>query len=271
MAYDLAKPSPCLSKIVRSYWTIENCLTNGKEHVQRIVPNGLLELIFYLGDRPVSSGGIGIISEKTMITGHLKEYYDLKVTGNLSLFSIMFNPHGLSLLFDLPVRELPNQLVPLRCISSVNTAELENRLYEASSFVDRILIVERFLLDLLYKQRRKYNFERIEHCLKIINRSKCTVTIDQLAAEACFSRKQFERVFSEYVGATPKQFIKTIRFQHAISYKSRHMSATLTDLTYTCGYYDQAHMINDFKFLTGMTPKKYFESSEPFSDYFQTG
>lgn len=36
-----------------------------------------------------------------------------------------------------------------------------------------------------------------------------------------------------------------------------------------CGYFDQSHMINDFKTLSGITPKDYFsENGDFFSDYF---
>ena len=46
------------------------------------------------------------------------------------------------------------------------------------------------------------------------------------------------------------------------------MDKSLTTLAYDCGYYDQSHMINEFKMMSGMTPKQYFAMCEPTSDYF---
>ena len=43
---------------------------------------------------------------------------------------------------------------------------------------------------------------------------------------------------------------------------------SLTELAYDCGYYDQSHMINDFKLLTGMSPRQYFSDCDAYSDYF---
>lgn len=269
MEYSVAKPSLPLSKFIKHYWTIESCIPSCQQHTQRIVPNGLVELLFYLGDKPVSCDKIKSINENTIITGHLREFYDINVTGRLSLFSVLFKPHGLSMFFDIPVNELYNQNVPLQCLFKHDTAELEMKLYEANTFAERIKIIENYFLHLLTKNRKKYDFNRIEHSINIINRKRGVVNIDYLASEACFSRKQFERVFSHYVGTTPKQFLKTIRFQHSINEKSKNRTTHLTALSYQCGYYDQSHMINDFQKLTGMTPKQYFKEGEPYSDYFQ--
>jgi len=269
MKYITAKPSPVFSGMIRQYWAMENCFPAGKQHIQRIVPSGLPEIIFYLSDRPVSRSNTGSITEHTLINGHLKAYYDLEISGELSLFTILFDPHGLSCILDIPIRELYDQSVPLRYLFKQDTARLENRLYEAGSFAERQEIIESFLLKQLALRSKKYHLPRIAQALSLINRSRGKIRIDALASEACFSRKQFERVFSQYVGTSPKQLLKTVRFQHAIELKSRKLSSSLTDLTYRCGYYDQAHMINEFRSLTGMTPTRYFENCEPYSDYFQ--
>ena len=94
------------------------------------------------------------------------------------------------------------------------------------------------------------------------------ININLLASESCLSRKQFERSFSDIIGSSPKQFLKIIRFQNAIFQKSKHPELNLTELAHKCGYYDQAHMINDFKTLSGFTPRYFFSDCDPFSDYF---
>ncbi|MFC0877857.1 DUF6597 domain-containing transcriptional factor [Saccharicrinis sp. FJH2] len=269
MEYIITKPSLPLSKFIKYYWTIENCIPTNQLHTQRIVPNGLLELMFYLGDRPVSIDNTKSINENAIITGHLKEFYDINVSGRLSLFSISFKPHGLSMFFDIPLTEIYNQNVPFKYLFKHDTFELEIKLFEANSFIERIKIIENYLLKILNKTANKYDYKRIEHSINLINQKRGIVNVDFLASETCLSRKQFERIFSYYVGTSPKQFLKTIRFQNSLDNKSKNKSANLTDLTYSCGYYDQAHMINDFQKLTGLTPRQYFNECEPYSDYFQ--
>lgn len=270
MEYCISKPSLPLSRFIKHYWTIESCTPINQMYTQRIVPNGLLELIFYLGARPVSIDTTKSINENAIITGHLKEFYDVNISGKLSLFSISFKPQGLSVFFDIPLNEIYNQNVPFKYLFKNNTLELETKLLEANSFFHRIEIIEDYLLKNLNSSINKHNYNRVEHCVNIINQTRGIVGVDYLASETCLSRKQFERIFSYYVGTSPKQFLKTIRFQNSLDLKSKNKSASLTDLTYGCGYYDQSHMINEFQKLTGLTPKQYFFECDPESDYFNT-
>jgi AraC-like DNA-binding protein len=269
MKYQISKPSIFLSKYVKQYWAIENSMPAGKEHVQRIIPSGLTDLIFYLKDKPESSRKNNPIIENTLISGQTNGYYDLKVSGDLSLFSIIFQPHGLSMFFNIPSNELLNQNVPLRYILKDVVNELEDKLYNAKSFLERILIAEQFLLQLFRKTKKKYNFNRIEASIHQINKTKGKISIEDLASKACYSRKQYERTFSNFIGISPKKFLRIVRFQNAINEKAKNESINLTELTYLCNYYDQSHMNNDFAKLSGKTPKQYFNDCEPYSDYFQ--
>jgi AraC-like DNA-binding protein len=269
MEYRISNPSPALSGFVKHYWAIENCLPPGKEHVQRIVPSGMAELTFYLGDRPVSADRERSPGENTILSGQNNTYYDLKVTGRLSMFSILFQPHGLSVFFGIPVSGLLNRNVPLRFLLKDRVGELEEKLAETPTFDEKKSIVESFLAERIIKSGPDHHFRRIGDSIRLISRSRGRAGIGFLASEACLSRKQYERTFSEITGISPGQFQKIVRFQHAIFCRSKDPDANLTSLAYRCGYYDQSHMNHDFLALSGLTPGQFFTDCEPFSDYFQ--
>ena len=94
------------------------------------------------------------------------------------------------------------------------------------------------------------------------------ISISQMASEAYLCRRQFERIFAEHVGISPKQYLKIIRFQYAIFQKQQNINLDMIDLSYKSGYFDQSHFINDFKSLCGLTPKQYFTENEVCSDFF---
>lgn len=269
MIYNVTNPSTELTPFIKQYWALDNCLPEGEKHIQRIVPSGLLELIFYFGNKPKSGDAQKSVNENTLITGQLSEYYDIQLSGNISLFSIIFQPHGLSSFLDIPISELYNQNVPVKYVFKKDINEIENKLFEAKSFDERVNVMNHYFLNLIRNNGIKHSFKRINSSIHKINQTKGCINIDELAAEACYSRKQFGRIFLDMTGTTPKQFLRVIRFQHAISVKSRNQKINLTGLTYQCGYYDQSHMINDFQKLSGMTPRQYFNDCEPYSDYFQ--
>ena len=269
MSIQIASPSSFLSSYIKQYWEIENHVAEGEQYDQRIIPCGLTELMFYFGDRPTASDSNKAIQDISLLSGQHHEYYDLTISGTLSLFSIVFQPHGLMMFFDIPLSKLFNQNVSLKHLINNSTEELESRMFEAGGFSERIYLAERFLLSRLEKSNKLFHFSRIQHSIKIINSTMGNVGIDYLASEACLSRKQYERVFSDFVGSSPKQFLKTVRFQSAVHKKSLSPQMNLTSLAFDSGYYDQSHMIGEFKILAGQTPKQYFAQSEPFSDYFQ--
>ncbi|MCP3928026.1 MAG: AraC family transcriptional regulator [Bacteroidetes bacterium] len=268
MNYNISKPSKFLSQYVKQYWSLECRIPDGKNHLQRIVPSGLFELIFYLNGNPKATDNKKAINDNIIITGQIKNHHDLIISGNLSLFAIYFEPHGLSMFLDMPVKELFNQSVPLRHIIKDTVSKLEDELYEATTFKEQIRIAEIFLESQLQKNEKAYRYERIRHTVNQINQARGVVEIKDLVSETFLSRKQFERTFAEIIGTTPKQFLKIVRFQNAIYERSQNPKLSFTEIAYKCGYFDQAHMINDFKTLSGANPKQFFAEEGAFSDYF---
>jgi len=269
MDYLIKKPSRPLSPYVKQYWMFEASFSMDTPYIHRIVPNGLFELTFYFGDnKPVRVGSSKNASFSSQLTGLLGGYFDISLTGKLSLFSIYFKPHGISSLFGFPGNELANSTAPLNEFFAYDAERLEDELLLAVSFEKRVAIVERFLLQKVHNRKEDHVKTRVAYCMELIHAKKGLITIDELVSASCFSRKQFERVFTESTGLSPKQFLKTVRFQNAVHKKSINEHVSLTQLAHRSGYYDQSHMIADFSNLTGYTPKKYFNAQSPFSDYF---
>lgn len=269
MSFRFGNPSPILSPFVKNYWAIENHSYHGETHVQRIIPCGLPELSFYFDAVPDSPKMEKAISARSIIGGQQTQYFDYHIRGRLDMFSIAFHPNGLSAFFNIPASEFSNLHVPLKFILTNESSDLESKLYNQTCFEDRIKIVEVFLMKRLAVLTQQRRSSMIWHILDLINKNTGNIKIQELATTACLSRKQFERKFLHSIGNSPKQFLKTVRFQKVLKEKSKGESRSLTELANTCGYFDQAHLNLNFKRMTGMTPKEYFSSYTPYSDYFE--
>jgi len=265
----VSQPSSMLAPFVKQYWAIERQVPAGQAYPFRIVPNGLMELMIFLGDKPRASDPKKAVQENSLLCGHRKGFYDLQISGMLSVFSIIFQPHGVRAFFDLPLQEVLDRNVPLRFLLKDKIHGLEERLFEANSFSQKKDLVEAFLLGRLRNAPDTYPLDRMRHNIEVIDRANGRVSITDLAAEACLSRKQFERTFTQYIGTSPKHFLRMIRFQQALYQKSKNPEKNLTALSYDAGYYDQSHMVSEFKAFSGMTPRQFFADCAPVSDYFQ--
>ena len=80
-------------------------------------------------------------------------------------------------------------------------------------------------------------------------------SVNAVAAELGMSERQFRRVFREAVGLSPKAFTKLARFRRALTVSQDNREASWASIAACSGYYDQAHLINEFRTFAGVTPR----------------
>jgi AraC-like DNA-binding protein len=76
--------------------------------------------------------------------------------------------------------------------------------------------------------------------------------VESVAVRLGVTSRHLRRVFAENIGIAPKDFARAVRLQRAV-----RMIATSGDwasIAVDAGYYDQSHLIADFRELVGLTP-----------------
>lgn len=76
-----------------------------------------------------------------------------------------------------------------------------------------------------------------------------------MADELGVSERHLRRVFRETVGLGPKAFAKLARFRRALRAAREDDAAGWADIATAAGYYDQAHLIAEFRTIAGKTPR----------------
>jgi AraC-like DNA-binding protein len=85
------------------------------------------------------------------------------------------------------------------------------------------------------------------------------LTLDNLAAEAGFSKYHAVRSFKRFTGVTPHRYQLHLRVGHAKTLLRG--GAEIVYVAHTLGFYDQSHFTNVFRELTGLTPRQYQRGS----------
>jgi AraC-like DNA-binding protein len=80
------------------------------------------------------------------------------------------------------------------------------------------------------------------------------VRIAGLASELGVSDRQLRRWFQDAIGLTPKRYARVLRLRRAIGMAQSQSLISWAELALDAGYYDQAHMIGEFRTATGLTP-----------------
>ena len=92
------------------------------------------------------------------------------------------------------------------------------------------------------------------HSAAQLIRNSNMIKIDELANKLFISKRQLEREFKSKVGISPKHYFRITRINEVLRCLNANQKMDLTDVAYYCGYYDQAHFINDFKTIAGIKP-----------------
>ena len=91
------------------------------------------------------------------------------------------------------------------------------------------------------------------------------LNIDQYAYKANMSVRNFSRRFTEQTGVSPKFYCRLLRFNNAVNTRLKHPQNNWTSIAHDCGYFDQMHMIKDFKEFANENPSAFFRNNTEIS------
>lgn len=95
---------------------------------------------------------------------------------------------------------------------------------------------------------------RVAGAVEAVALAREGTSVEGLAAEAGLTRQHLARLFRCHVGLAPRTFARVMRLRRALSLLER--GAPLARLALDAGYYDQAHLANEVRALTGLTPRE---------------
>jgi AraC-like DNA-binding protein len=253
-------PNGILKEFINFYHIIESESHNDFFPLQRHFSDGSIVLVFHYYNPSLykKHNELPYIEPRTVLCGQQTKYYDLAIGGKTGMVMIVFKPYGAGMFFKLPMSEIKNDNVALGNIIFKKTLEIEDKIQRSKTNIERIKLIEDFLFSQLTNNNK--NYKQIKYAIESFSENKGQITIKTLAEKSFLSLRQFERKFSELVGLNPKQYARIVRFQHVIQKKKEYCKKDFITLAMECGYYDQAHFINDFKNITDLSPQKFFNS-----------
>lgn len=227
----------------------QNSFIESSEEINA-VPDGCIDLVFSFDDNKVNTSiGGTVLKAKPWIFEHKKECFGVRFTpGN----NILPNPLSVDMLVNKDI-EIDGDIFG---------ENLEEKLMEAGSLEERAHIFIGAYDELLMKYKQDDMKKGIERYVRkrIINTSGM-VSIQDIMAETGYSEAYIRRIFKQYNGISPKQFAKFVRFQTLL--REIKSDSSIEELAMECNYYDESHMIKEFKNYAGMTVDKYMKTVIP--------
>jgi AraC-like DNA-binding protein len=248
MRYQEIQPGPAVSQFVKCYWVLE--AEAPSLETQTIVPDGRPELLINLRE-PFQQEvkGKWCRQPHSFFVGQITSPFLVRPTGTFRTIGVRFRPDGASRLLRFPFFELTDTAVAVDDISPKLLAAID-RLRDYQSLADQLAALE-LILSRAVEQR---NADRvISFAVTELERASGQVGVRELAEVLELSPRQFERRFLKTVGISPKLFSRMQRFQRVFR-NMESANSSWVEAAITCGYYDQAHLIRDFRQFSGTTP-----------------
>lgn len=252
------QPREELLPYVRYYWVLKS------DEPFRVLtfPIGCPQIIFHK-KTPLYIPELDKSQSQFTISGQVNFPAHIASDGDTEMIVAVFYPHTIGMFIETPPSAFYNQEISGYDIGNKQLNLLADRIFNCADSETAVSLIEQWLTARIAPS---LNIERIGASLAALLRSPST-SVGNLAGIACLGKKQFGRLFSEYVGMNPKEYGRIARFQRVLRMLQLG-SRDYVGIAYANGYSDQSHFIRDFHQFSGMTPKQLTAYQTPYSDLY---
>ena len=239
-------PATNLMPWIERYWMVswdvqEPCL-------QETLPHPSVFLVFEKGT--------------SVIHGVNPGRFSTVLEGRSAVFGVKFRPGGFRPFLKSSVAALLNKSVPASDVFGLEIGQLEALWKPASSSRNLEKLID--ASNAFFQARMPEPDRTMELATKLVRQILETSeirTVDDLVERSGISKRSLQRIFNEYVGVNPKWVIRRYRLHELVCRLDAGAELDLSQVALELGYFDQSHLINDFRSIVGCSPTKYLERS----------
>lgn len=246
IVYHEQAPAADLAHLIACYWKFEyqpsvmDAATAVLQHV--IPPDGCVSVAF-IHQRELPGRAVVLVGPHVQI-------HNTEVAAGSVIVGARLLAGRAHCLFDIPANLLRDQHIDAApWLGDADAAAILQAL--RSGF-------EQFhLLDAFFRQLSSRGIHApvpvLTRAMRLIDESDGDMRVSMLADKLRISPRHLQRLFHRYIGLTPKEFLRIRRFR--ISVLNLLLSNDdYQDVIAKAGYYDQAHLINDFARMAKTNP-----------------
>ena len=188
-------------------------------------------------------------SYRSFVAGLSKGHATTRHPGDQDCVQVYVTPLGVRRILGVPGSELARRVVAIDDIAPDLGEGLAARLAAATSWLDRLRLVEQVLIRRAEATRAGPDW--LEAMWRTLAASDGRVAVGVVVAATGWSHRYVTRTFGDEVGLTPKGAAGILRFERATAELG---TVPLADLAARRGYADQSHMTRDFVRYAGEPP-----------------
>ncbi len=201
-----------------------------------------------------------------MLSGQLSRPLMLMPCTGGRVLGIRFKPAGASALFRFPLAGLTDQLQPLDQVSQKLHQALWDAVEPSASSGSLIPQTIARVAEVLFTHSQALPLPVVNAALAAMEDPRGITSVSEIARWCGVSERHLERLFREYVGLSPKTIARLMRFQRALA--AFDDSTNWAQIAANAGYYDQSHLLHDFRQFAAETPAALLSSTSDLAEHF---
>ncbi|NIG54270.1 AraC family transcriptional regulator [Chitinophaga sp. Cy-1792] len=267
-----ALPALPLRDFISSY-CLREIDTNGTDLVKAIHAIDQSFMTFWISKTPLLyTTGKGVenlnIKERQLLCIPSRFQGYQTYNGRYSFFSVNLKANGFYRIFNVPMQLLSDSVVNSDDVIGKEVSFLQEQLEESANLQEMKAAADAFFLSKLIRNTTSGTGDRITAAALAINASPESLNVRQLASSVNMSLRALEQHFLAQVGMPPKLYARVSRFMRAMGMKMSDANIHWTTIAHSCGYFDQMHLVKDFKAFTGQSPRAFMQGSPPPAELF---
>ncbi len=248
-------PSAALKPYVRCFWGTlcplnPQSLSDTTDLV--VIPDTCVDIIFRINYTENRISGAVCALESSSHIGQIVE----RDNALCATFGIRFYAWTALLFAERDFLGCMNRAFPAEEFFPRLYAQLVPYLFDCGTIYEKAEIAEKLLLSELHGRALSADFLNAVH---LMLRSSGRAKISDLCLETALSERTLERLFGRTLGVSPKAFGTLLRYQLLWQELLRNPCTNTLDLVEKYGYFDQPHLLNDFRKHHLMSPKEAVE------------
>lgn len=234
--------------------------------VQRVLPDGRMEIVIHIGE-PFSYGKSGALERqgRIMLSGQLSRPLMLMPHPGGRVLGIRFKPAGASALFRFSLADFTDQVCPLDQVSQKLHQALWHAVVPSTSGSLTPQTVAR-VAEVLLDRSQAPPPPTVNAAVAALEGSRGGTSVSEIARSCGVSERHLERLFREHVGIPPKTLARLMRFQRAVA--AFDNNTNWAEIAADAGYYDQSHLLHDFRQFADETPAALLSSTSDLAEHF---
>lgn len=246
MAYREYPPHPALAAHVACLWTMQVAGSPGTPRVHRVLPDNCVDILWQDSGMPAFAVGMMSVSVQVPASRPMRTV------------AVRFKPGAAGLFLGVPLHGLTDIRADLADLwGRPEAGRLEDALWDdARDEGARLALIQRALLRRLRENDDHQPAGLGLRAVAALEASHGALRVEALADALHVSRQHLALQFRQQVGLSPKLFARICRFRRALALlrEPAGHGGDLAMLAAECGYFDQSHLIRDFRDFADGTP-----------------